>query len=71
VLAFHIRWDKQHDSSKALIEAQVELLLMHEKNGFDDLVLKVPPRRSWSGSQSSSTGLSISKASTLSRCRVI
>lgn len=32
--------DKQDDGSKALIEAQVELLLMHEENGFEDLVLK-------------------------------
>ena len=32
--------DKQDDGHKALIEAQVELLLMHEGNGFEDLVLK-------------------------------
>lgn len=32
--------DKQDDGSKALIEAQVELILMHNENGFEDLVLK-------------------------------
>lgn len=32
--------DKQHDDSKALIEAQVDLLLMHEENDIEDLVLK-------------------------------
>jgi putative ATP-dependent endonuclease of the OLD family len=32
--------DKQDDGRKALIEAQVELLLMHEENGFENLVLK-------------------------------
>lgn len=32
--------DKQDDGSKALIEAQVELLLMHEENGFENLILK-------------------------------
>lgn len=32
--------DKQGDDSKALIEAQVELLLMHEESGFENLVLK-------------------------------
>lgn len=31
--------DKQDDASKALIEAQVELLLMHEEKGFENLVL--------------------------------
>jgi putative ATP-dependent endonuclease of OLD family len=32
--------DKQDDGNKALIEAQVELLLMHEESGFEKLVLK-------------------------------
>ncbi|MEW6369913.1 MAG: AAA family ATPase [Pseudomonadota bacterium] len=32
--------DKQGDANKELIEAQVELLLMHEEHGFEDLVLK-------------------------------
>ena len=32
--------DKQSDSNKALIEAQVDLLLMHQEAGFEDLVLK-------------------------------
>jgi len=32
--------DKQDDANKALIEAQVELLLMHEEKGFENLVLK-------------------------------
>lgn len=32
--------DKQDDGNKALIEAQVELILMHEETGFEDLVLK-------------------------------
>lgn len=32
--------DKQEDGNKALIEAQVELLLMHKEKGFEDLVLK-------------------------------
>ena len=32
--------DNQEDDSKAMIEAHVELLLMHEENGFEDLVLK-------------------------------
>lgn len=32
--------DKQDDGTKALIKAQVELLLMHEENGFEKLVLK-------------------------------
>lgn len=32
--------DKQNDSNKALIEAQVELLLMHGEKGFEDMVLK-------------------------------
>jgi putative ATP-dependent endonuclease of OLD family len=32
--------DKQDDDSKQLIEAQVELLLMHDEHGFEDLVLK-------------------------------
>jgi putative ATP-dependent endonuclease of OLD family len=32
--------DKQGDANKELIEAQVELLLMHEEQGFEDLVLK-------------------------------
>lgn len=31
--------DKQGEASKELIEAQVELLLMHEEHGFEDLVL--------------------------------
>ncbi len=32
--------DKQDDGPRALIEAQVELLLMHDEAGFEDLVLK-------------------------------
>jgi putative ATP-dependent endonuclease of OLD family len=32
--------DKQEDDNKALIEAQVELLLMHEKKGFEAMVLE-------------------------------
>jgi putative ATP-dependent endonuclease of OLD family len=32
--------DRQDDGSKALIEAQVDLLLMHEKRGLEDLVLE-------------------------------
>jgi putative ATP-dependent endonuclease of OLD family len=32
--------DKQDNDNKVLIEAQVELLLMHEEKGFEDLVLK-------------------------------
>ncbi len=32
--------DKQNDGHKALIETQVELLLMHTEKGFEDLVLK-------------------------------
>lgn len=32
--------DKQADGAKALIEAQVELLLMHDENGFENLILK-------------------------------
>ncbi|PWB84504.1 MAG: ATP-dependent endonuclease [Methylocystaceae bacterium] len=32
--------DKQSDPNKALIEAQVELLLMHEEKGFEAMVLK-------------------------------
>jgi len=32
--------DKQDDNSKALIEAQVKLLLMHEEKGFEKLVLR-------------------------------
>ncbi|MBA5775643.1 AAA family ATPase [Stappia sp. F7233] len=32
--------DKQEAANKALIEAQVELLLMHDEKGFEDLVLK-------------------------------
>lgn len=32
--------DKQDDANKALIEAQVDLLLMHGEKGFEDLVLK-------------------------------
>lgn len=32
--------DKQSDANKALIEAQVELLLMHEEKGFEAMVLK-------------------------------
>ena len=32
--------DKQDNGAKALIEAQVELLLMHEESGFEHLVLK-------------------------------
>lgn len=32
--------DKQDDGHKALIAAQVDLLLMHEEKGFEDLVLK-------------------------------
>jgi putative ATP-dependent endonuclease of the OLD family len=32
--------DAQDEGSKALIETQVELLLMHEQNGFEDLVLQ-------------------------------
>ena len=32
--------DKQSDAQKALIQAEVETLFMHEENGFEDLVLK-------------------------------
>jgi putative ATP-dependent endonuclease of OLD family len=32
--------DKQDDASKALIDAQVDLLLMHDEDGLEDLVLK-------------------------------
>lgn len=32
--------DKQEEENKALIEAQVEQLLMHDEKGFEDLVLK-------------------------------
>jgi putative ATP-dependent endonuclease of OLD family len=32
--------DKQNDVAKVLIEAQVEMLLMHEESGFENLVLK-------------------------------
>ena len=32
--------DKQNDAQKALIEAQVDILSMHEEKGFEDLVLK-------------------------------
>lgn len=32
--------DKQDAANQALIEAQVELLLMHDEKGFEDLVLK-------------------------------
>lgn len=32
--------DKQSATQKALIEAEVEILLMHDENGFEDLVLK-------------------------------
>lgn len=32
--------DKQGDANKALIEAQVEMLLMHEEKGFEAMVLK-------------------------------
>lgn len=32
--------DKQDDANRALIEAQVELLLMHDENGFENLVMK-------------------------------
>jgi len=32
--------DRQNDGSKTLIEAQVELLLMHEESDFENLVLK-------------------------------
>jgi len=32
--------DKQYDDSKALIESKVELLLMHEERGFENLVMK-------------------------------
>lgn len=35
--------DKQTPENKALIEAQVEKLLMHEEKGFEDLVLKNTP----------------------------
>lgn len=31
--------DKQEDGNKTLLEAQVELLLMHEESGFENLVL--------------------------------
>jgi putative ATP-dependent endonuclease of OLD family len=31
--------DKQSDESRALIEAQVDLLLMHEEKGFENLIL--------------------------------
>lgn len=32
--------DKQGDANKQLIEAEVELMLMHDEKGFEDLVLK-------------------------------
>ncbi len=32
--------DRQTDASKTLIEAQVDLLLMHDEKGFEDLVIK-------------------------------
>ncbi len=32
--------DKQEDANKALIEEQVELLLMHKEKGFENLVMK-------------------------------
>lgn len=32
--------DKQEETNKALIQAQVELLLMHDEKSFEDLVLK-------------------------------
>ncbi|WP_306149761.1 MULTISPECIES: ATP-dependent endonuclease [unclassified Roseibium] len=32
--------DKQSDANKDLIEAQVELLLMHDEKGFEEMVLK-------------------------------
>src|SRR3546814_16303377 len=32
--------DKQDAANKALIEAQVDVLLMHDEKGFEDLVLK-------------------------------
>ncbi len=32
--------DKQEEANKALIEAQVEMLIMHDEKGFEDLVLK-------------------------------
>jgi len=32
--------DKQSDEQKALIEAEVEILFMHDEKGFEDLVLK-------------------------------
>ena len=32
--------DKQSDDQKASIEAQVEMLFMHEENGFENLVLR-------------------------------
>ena len=32
--------DKQDDVNKALIEAQVDVLFMHDEHGFEDLVLK-------------------------------
>ena len=32
--------DKQNDETKALIEAQVELLLMHEEKGFEEMIIK-------------------------------
>ena len=32
--------DKQEEANKALIEAQVELVLMHDEKGFENLVLK-------------------------------
>jgi putative ATP-dependent endonuclease of OLD family len=35
--------DKQDDGTRALIEAQVEILLMHEESGFENLVLKGTP----------------------------
>lgn len=35
--------DRQNDTSKALIESEVELLLMHNEKGFEDLILKGAP----------------------------
>ena len=35
--------DKQSDEKKALIEAEVDALFMHEERGFEDLVIKNTP----------------------------
>ncbi len=43
--------DKQSDGNKALIEAQVELLLMHEEKGFEAVVLKGTTEEALNGSR--------------------